>query len=108
MTESTRNGQFTYFYSPSFFYAVFSLVAREFACLLSGPFKTFSLFLFANLNVLLAPYISVFYMAIVVLKLSNVSVQKTKYLQETNFQHFDSPPYFEISEHDHPSPMNDF
>ena len=94
MTEDTGNGQFTYFYLHSFFKAVLSLAARELARLLSGLFKTFSTFLFPNLTVLLAPYISVFDMAIVVLKRSNILVQKTKYLHEIYFQHFDSPPYF--------------
>ena len=63
-------------------------------CLLSGPLNTFSMFFFANLTILNSPYISVFDMAIAVLKLSNILVQKTKYMHEMYFQHTDSAQFF--------------
>ena len=70
--KNTRNRQLIYFYLPPYSFCRLCVSCSRACCLRTGPFKTFSIFLFAILTVSLAiaPYI--------VLKLSKVSVQKLK------------------------------
>ena len=70
--KNTRNRQLIYFYLPPYSFCRFCVSCSRACCLRTGPFKTFSIFLFAILTVCIAiaPYI--------VLKLSKVSVQKLK------------------------------
>ena len=70
--KNTRNRQLIYFYLPPYSFCRLCVSCSRACCLRTGPFKTFSIFLFAILTVsiAIAPYI--------VLKLSKVSVQKLK------------------------------
>ena len=70
--KNTRNRQLIYFYLPPYSFCRLCVSCSRACCLRTGPFKTFSIVLFAILTVsiAIAPYIA--------LKLSKVSVQKLK------------------------------
>ena len=74
--KNTRNRQFIYFYLPPYSFCRLRVSCSKVCCLRTGPFKTFSIFLFAILTV------SIAIAAYIVLKLSNVSVQKLKRLMK--------------------------
>ena len=94
--KNTRNRQLIYFYLPPYFFSRLSVSCPRACCLRTGPFKTFSIFLFAILTVFIAiaPHI--------VLKLSKVSVQKLKLRMKRIFMILIIRYNFEINDNDHP------
>ena len=98
--KNTRNRQLIYFYLPPYFICRSCVSSSRACCLRIGPFKTFSIFLFAILTVFIAiaPYI--------VLKLSNVSVQKLKLRTKRIFMILIIRYNFEISDNDHPNSLS--